>query len=244
MAVNPTVKCPGCKQDNAVDMAFCIFCGAAMKATGAVGGQSQEASDEPELRICPKCECADPLNREYCIICGTKIPKRQRVKGVTSSVMVQSELMSLREDISTIQKAKMQAGAKPFRLPGSIILFALALVGLGLGAVVGICEIQQSETAPPMALPQKGLAILTAVPYCDVFIEFPKGDNFIIGRTSRTGALSLVDLYPEQYAVEVKSPDGENQIQVEADVENGKATVLGGPPGKRLFEGASQTKQL
>jgi hypothetical protein len=113
---------------------------------------------------------------------------------------------------------------------------------LGLGAVAGYWQNQQSEAAPRMALPPKGLAILTAVPFSDVFIEFPQSRNFIIGRTSRTGTLSLADLYPDTYKVQVQTPDGSKQAALDAVVENGKGTVLGGPPGKRLLDGSAEAK--
>jgi hypothetical protein len=249
MAANPTVKCPTCKQDNAPDMAFCIYCGANMKVkaspTATATAQSVELDDtsETQLRICPKCQSADPLNQDYCIVCGSKIPKRERIRGVTSSVMVQSELLNLKDEISTIQAVRSQQAPKPFRVPTALMLVALSALGIGLGVLGGLAQERPGPEKPPeIALPTEGLTILTAQPYCDISVESSDHRDFYIGRTGKTGDLAMEKLVPDTYQVEVKNPQGEKETRSTATVLQNQPYILGGPPGPRLFQATSPTE--
>lgn len=213
-----------------------------MKAKGAFSAEGlpavkpaeEEAPYDPNFRVCPKCSSADPLNRDFCVICGTKIPKRERVSGVTSSVMVQSELMSLKEEISTVQAVRSQAQA-PLRVPGYVIFPVLALVGLSLGCAAGLYNIERTVPPPAAsAFPDRGLSMITAVPYADIFVELPDRRDFIFGRTGKSGQLALEELVPGTYKVDVNGSGGEN-FGTTVMIERGKPALLGAPPDKPLL---------
>ncbi len=253
MASGSAISCPTCHQQNTAEMAFCIFCGGSLKglipvpekdsfAARLAEAESEvlsaaEGDNSDALRVCPKCNSADPLNNSFCIICGTRIPYRERSAGVTSSVMVQSELLSLKQDISTIQASVGTTAVAPAaRSPALVVFSLLALLGLAVGAGGGYVQLRQPEAVPPLILPSHGLAILTAKPFSDLFLEYPDRRNFLIGRTGSTGSVCLdIDPEPTAYQVTLTSDDGRS-IHAPAAIQAGKPTVLGGPPGPKLLD--------
>lgn len=254
MTSNSTVSCPLCNKDNSPNMAFCIFCGADLKQAksgqrsalgaseaGAVPG-AEAAPPDVELRVCPKCNSADPLNSAFCIICGTKIPARERSKGVTSSVLVQSELESLKKDISTVQPAG-SAAVKPLQLPSFLLYSILILAGLGLGALAGSTQLKPADNIRSPALPTRGLALLTARPFADFVVDSPDNTGkpahrtFLFGRTGQGGDASL-DLPPGEYTVHLADASG-NDVSMAATVEETAPAILGGPPGPKLLASPS-----
>jgi hypothetical protein len=149
--------------------------------------------------------------------------------------MVQSELLSLKEDISTIQPVAGSPARAAVRMPAFVGLAVFAVVGLGLGSGLGYIEVQKTAVPPAsLALPRSGLTVLTAPPHCDVVIAQPGQRDFLIGRTSAAGDLSLEDLAPGEYSVTVADADA-GAASAQAIVKQGEATVLGKPPDPRLL---------
>lgn len=192
-------------------------------SSNVTGGATGTATGR---RVCPACGQADALNSQFCIFCGGAIPATLN----TSSVHMQSELSNLRSNIAAVKSDK-QGGRKG--LPASFLLPVWIVLGLAAGA--GSALAWQSKLPPPaMQLPERGLTVLTAKPYSDVFITYPDKRHFLIGRTGAGGDLSLADVLPGDYTVEA-SINGKDVETATAEVKGDAAGVAGGPGGSKML---------
>lgn len=235
MSSTTSANCPACKQSNSTGMAFCIFCGASMTVAAPASVPAPDHTVNMEMqaqaaggtRKCASCGQADALNSQFCIFCGAQITNSRS----TSSAHMQSELSNLRTGIASVKGSSEEK--RKIQIPRALILLLLIMLGLAAGAG-GSLALRSRQTEPTLSLPERGLAILTAKPFSDVFVTYPDKRHFLIGRTGAKGDLSMSDLLPGEYNVEASTPDGLRGTAT-AEVKQGSVGVAGGPPGEKLL---------
>lgn len=107
-----------------------------------------------------------------------------------------------------------------------IMCLAAGLLGAGLGG--GMAYWYNHDDAPPKitrALPSHGLVILTAEPFAN-FKLVSSGRRFLAGKTGAEGDITIEDIRPGEYDVEVKAADGRVETRKVA-VKSGVPTVIG-----------------
>jgi hypothetical protein len=220
------VHCPGCGEANTTDMAFCIFCGAALKSsqvatlpTGAIPlDQGRPSAVVPRARTCVNCGQTDSLNSQFCIFCGA------RVEGPSAAASGSQMAAHPGGD----SRPAEQRGSRS-RVWGLVACILAGGIGAGLG--FGTSWWYHQKDAPPETareLPSKGLVILTAEPY-SYFQVISEGRRYVTGKTGKDGDIALEQLEPNQYKVFVRSPEGK-RWQGQVTVKAGEACVIGDKP--------------
>lgn len=250
-----SVNCPSCHEENTTDMAFCIYCGAPLKAVVpgpagsanaalGVGGMTSAGAGAPtgsqrmsgaatRARFCTSCGQADSLNRQFCIFCGAKV-EEPLVAGTPAAPPRTGPSV---DRISAISEAAMAETPRrsSSKTTGAVAMVFAALFGTTLG--LGLSWYYNNQPGPahiPVQLPQHGLVLLTAQPNSFFEVTSANRRRFLSGKTGMNGDVAMEDLDPGEYHVAVKSPDGELW---EKDVRVGDSDplVIGAPPERELF---------
>ncbi len=215
-------KCPGCGEQNTTEMAFCIYCGAPLKASA----ERKASVSAARGRTCASCGQTDMLNSQFCIFCGALVEGNMPVSG-------QNGAGADRGASAPGQDAREQHPASA----RNIGIAAVVVAGI-LGAALGLAmSWMGGKDAPPQAavhLPAEGLTILTTKPHSAVQIDSQDKPSFIAARTGVDGDLSLPNVNPGQYQVTITAPDGE-KVQQAVTVPDSGAIIIGGPPGAEIF---------
>lgn len=186
--------------------------------------------EDEEALVCPKCHGASPLNDIFCLLCGTRIPPDQ------ADVRTQTELRPVR-GISQIQHANAQH-TSGIQIPPFLTFAVVMVAGFWLGIVLGNQQVEKAKAAAvPIELPPRGLALLTAKPNCDVFIELPTHRAFLLGCTGPDGDVTVKeDLEAGEYQLTLDSGDAHTSVPF--SILDDSPTILGGPPGPKLLSQA------
>jgi hypothetical protein len=218
------LTCPSCGEANTTDMAFCIFCGSALRhapvatvPTGAIPlDVTRVSGGGPRPRTCANCGQTDSLNSVFCIFCGARVDGPLTPAG------------SLPTGIQAVSGPNLaEQRASRARLWG--VVACIVAGGLGAGLGLGVSWYYHSKSEPPKLardLPAKGLVILTGAPYSS-FQVVSDGRRFLTGKTGKDGDIVLDDLEPNKYHVLVQSPEG-NSWQGDVAVKSGEPYVIGG----------------
>lgn len=257
-----SVNCPACHEENSTDMAFCIYCGAPLKAVvsgkpagapqgmgglgaGAASGGNMAASGgtgaarmsaaAARPRFCTSCGQSDTLNSQFCIFCGSKVEE----PIVAGNPAASGPRPAVTPDVSMpdVSPAIKDSAARRAsqKTTGTIATICASLLGIGLGLGLSWYYNNQAGPArPTVILPPHGLVILTARPHSFFQVVSTNNRRFLSGKTGADGDVSMEDLDPGDYHITVKSPEGE-VWEKDIKVEASDPLVIGAPPDSELF---------
>jgi hypothetical protein len=177
---------------------------------------------------CQSCGRADELNGRYCVLCGATITRPTvELDAVGGSLQTVNVLLGSHAGGGTFSNAvgglSSNASGEPNGSSGSngsggkgpagsadsskpmnrsvsflqpLAVIVCAIVGTGLGAAGGWIY---DRRAPSLPLPAKGLVVLTAKPYAEIFLAGGDNKHFVVGHTGQDGNFEYQpddDTYP------------------------------------------------
>lgn len=202
-------------------MAYCLYCGSSLSSD-----LDQTTTGTKRVgRTCFKCGKSDQLNNQFCVHCGSKMQSPGEVDE--SVARFTRELRYLKDEPS---KPKHQPLAKAdYRRPLNLVPFA-CLLGIAVGCLIGfkLPDLGFTSFSLQPNWPKQGLVIYANPPFAQVMIEDAACRKFSIGQLGPTGSLSLNDLPPGRYKVQIQAPGYQTVVQF-ASIEPDRPTVLGFP---------------
>jgi hypothetical protein len=212
-SVESQLNCPSCYRPNQPGMLYCLYCGNSLSL------------EQPEgLQKCAQCGRSDQLNDLFCVHCGSKIESSAASQDPIAKLSWELEQLAPIQKQSNLSKPKI---AKRGRL--NLIPFA-ALLGIasGLACAWKLLDPQFAAIFLQGNWPKQGLVVYANPPFAQVTIEDAEAKKFSIGQLGSLGSLSLSDLAPGLYRVQIAAPGYQTAVQY-APIEQGRPTVLGFP---------------
>lgn len=233
-----SLTCSSCGEANSTEMAFCIFCGAPLKSAKPAShstsvGNAPYADRSPALgpaptptnlgglRSCTNCGQADALSGTFCVFCGAQMGATSVTAGPGGGSLGQA-MTAISPELAASEQRRARARSMGL---------AMALTAGALGAVLGgaMAYWYNHDVAPKepaRELPSHGLVILTAEPYAG-FKLVGGGRRFLAGKTGAQGDITIDDIKPGNYDVELRAADGRTE-RLKVAVKAGEPTVIGG----------------
>lgn len=205
--------CPGCGEINEPGMAFCINCGQALVP------QPAESAGQGNGTVCPSCGVLDEMKHTFCVECGAsmspQMPKMSTFPTGTVAAGGQQQAWTMSPAIAK---------------PAANFTILAALVGISAG--VGLAFVARNagllNVLTHSGLPRHGLVIFAQPPEANVMIQERSGKSFTVGRTGKSGSLSLPDLPPGTYRLTLYA-GGHIPVVKDVEIEDDKPAVLGFP---------------
>ena len=66
-----SIRCPTCGTENAENSAFCIECGAPLRAIAV--GSTERLPQAADGKHCPFCDTLNPVQARFCVNCGRSL---------------------------------------------------------------------------------------------------------------------------------------------------------------------------
>lgn len=203
-------------------MIFCVNCGSQL------AGQQPAAEAHAGSTACPQCGQIEEQGHMFCTNCGATLPLAQPATAPVSS-------RTGRGAVFKPVASKRRGNQSPLLVPLSLAAGVAAGVGLAfLARNIGLLE-----KISPSGWPAHGLVVFASPSFAQVVIEERSGKAFTVGRTGKSGSLSIPDLPAGSYRLTLSAPGCLPAVK-DIQVEENQALILGYParidlasPGKR-----------
>jgi hypothetical protein len=219
-----SILCPSCSQQNADDMAFCIYCGSTLKPGKPSGRQPRIATG-----ACPSCRKTDLLNSLFCIHCGSPMSNGTSDVDIAGAHETSEKLALLVLDHAPATgKPLARRSALPWALMAVVIAAGL-LAGAATAYFVQNQRSQGHSSVLPANMPQKGIVLWTNQPNVDIGLKSSDNRQYVIGRTASDsgGSFQYAGIQPDVYSLTIDHDKIADPVKV----------MSGQPTARRVVNG-------